>query len=78
MDSSKKSYASIVVWDLTEVTSLHLNFQLHHLLLTEFGITDIQACKAALSDPDTLTFDQVLSDRDIVSEIRCNSGLALH
>ena len=38
-------------------TSLPLNPHLHHLLLTEFGITDIQACKAALSDPDTLTYD---------------------
>ena len=24
------------------------------------GMTDSQACKAALSDPDTLTYDQVL------------------
>ena len=65
MDPSKKSYASIAALDLTEDTSLPLNSQLHHLLLTELGITDIQACKAALSDPDTLTYDQVLLDPDI-------------
>ena len=53
MDSSKKSYASIAALDLTEDTSLPLNPHLHHLLLTELGITDIQACKAALSDPNT-------------------------
>ena len=50
---------------MNEATSLPLNHHLHHLLLTEFGITDIQACKAALSDPETLTYDQVLSDPDI-------------
>ena len=65
MDPSKESYASIAALDSTEETSLPLNFHLHHLLLTEFGITDIQACKAALSDPDTLTYDQNLSDPDI-------------
>ena len=59
MDPSKKSYASIAALNLTENTSLPLNPQLHHLLLTELGITDIQACNAALSDPDTLTNDQV-------------------
>ena len=62
---SKKSYASIVDLDLTEDTSLPLNPQLHHHLLTELGITDIQACKASLSDRDTLTCDQVLLDPDI-------------
>ena len=62
---SKKSYVSIAALDLTEDTSLPLNPHLHHLLLTELGITDIQACKAALSDPDTLTYDQVLFDPDI-------------
>ena len=56
---------SIAALDLTEDTSLPLNPQLHHLLLTELGITDIQACKAALSNPDTLTYDQVLLDPDI-------------
>ena len=65
MDPSKKSYASIAALDLTEDTSFLLNPQLHHLLLTELGITDIQTCKAALSDPDTLTHDQVLLDPDI-------------
>ena len=35
------------------------------VILTELGITDIQACKAALSDPDTLTYDQVLLDPEI-------------
>ena len=49
-------YASIVVIDLTEDTSLLLNPQLHPLLL---------ASKAALSDPDTLAYDQVLLDPDI-------------
>ena len=62
---SKKSYASSAVLDLTLDTSLPLNPQPHHLLLTELGITDIQACKAALSNPDTLTYDRVLSDPDI-------------
>ena len=65
MDPSKKSYASIAALDLTEDTSLCLNPQLHHLLLTELGTTDIQVCKAALSDPDTLIYDQVLLDPDI-------------
>ena len=65
MDPSKKSYVSIAALDLTEATSLPLNSHLHHLLLTEFGITDIQACKAALSDPDMLTYHQVLLDPDI-------------
>ena len=50
---------------MNEATSLPLNHHLHQLLLTEFGITNIQACKAALSDPDTLTYDQVLLDLDI-------------
>ena len=62
---SKKSYASIAALDLTEDTSLPLNPHLHHLLLTEPGIPDIQACKTALSDPDTLTYDQGLLDPDI-------------
>ena len=44
---------------------MYLKSHLHQLLLTEFGITDIQASKAALSTPDTLTYDQVLSDPDI-------------
>ena len=65
MDPSKKSYASIAALDSTGDTSLPLNFHLYHLLLTEFRITDIQACMAALSDPDTLTYDHVLSDPDI-------------
>ena len=65
MDPSKTSYASIAALDLTGDASLPLNPQLHHLLLTELGITDIQACKAALSDPDTLTYDQVLLDPDV-------------
>ena len=65
MDPSKKSYASIRALDLTEDTSLALNPHLQHLLLTKLGITDNQACKAALSDPDTLTYDQVLLDPDI-------------
>ena len=65
MDPSKKSYTSIAALDLTEDISLPLNPQLDHLLLTELGITDIQACKAALSDPDTLTYNQVLLDPDI-------------
>ena len=60
MDPSKKSYASIAALDLNENISLPLNAHLHHLLLTEPGITDIQACKAALAEPDTLTYDQVL------------------
>ena len=47
---SKKSYVSVAALDLTEDTSLPLNPNLHHLLLTELGITDIQAYKAALSD----------------------------
>ena len=47
------------------LASLPLSFHIHHLLLTEFQITDIQAHKAAVSDPDTLTYDQVLSDPDI-------------
>ena len=47
MDLSKRSYASIAA-DLTEDTSLPLNPHLHHLLLTELEITDIQACKAGL------------------------------
>ena len=59
----KRSYASVAALDCTEDTSLPLNPQLHHLLLTELGITDIQASKAALSDP--LTYDQVLMDPDI-------------
>ena len=58
--SSKMSYASIAALDLTEDTP-----QLHHLLLTELGMTDIQASKAALSDPDTLIYDQVLLDPGI-------------
>ena len=62
MDPSKKSYLSIAALDLTEDTSLPLNPQLHYLFLTEHGITDIKACKAALSDPDTLTYDQVFLD----------------
>ena len=65
MDPSKKSYASIVALDLNEATSLPLNPHLQHLVLNEFGITNIQACKAALSDPDTLSYDQILSDPDI-------------
>ena len=65
MDPSKKSYASIAALDLTEATSLPLNSHLHHLLLTKFGITYIQAYKAALLDPDTPTYDQDLSDPDI-------------
>ena len=65
MDPSKKSYASITALDLTEDTSLPLNPHLHHLLLTELGITDIQACQAALSDPNTHTYNQVLLDPDI-------------
>ena len=60
-----RSYASIAALDLTEEPSLPLNFHLHHLVLTELEITDIQGCKAALSDPDTLTYDQVLSDPDV-------------
>ena len=43
MDPSKKSYASIAALDFTEDTSLPLNSHQHHILLTEFGITDIQA-----------------------------------
>ena len=50
---------------MTEDTSLRLTPQLHHLLLTELGITYIQACKESISDPDTLTYDQVLLDPDI-------------
>ena len=65
MDPFKKSYASITAMELTEATSLPLDPQLHHLLLTELGITDIQSCKGALSDPETFTYDQVLSDPDI-------------
>ena len=65
MDLSKKFYASNAALDLSEATSLPLNSHLHHLLLTKFGITDIQTCKAALSDSDTLTYDQVVSDADI-------------
>ena len=65
MDPSKKSYASIAALILNDATSLSLNPHLHHLLLIEFGITNIQACMAAISDPDTLTYDQVLSDPDI-------------
>ena len=61
----KKSYASIADLDLTEDTSLPLNPHLYYLLDTDLGITDIQPCKAALSDPDTLTSDQVLLDPDI-------------
>ena len=38
---------------------------LHHLILTKFVITDILARKAALSDTDTFTYDQVLLDPDI-------------
>ena len=60
MDSSKKSYASIAAFDLNEPTSLPHSPHLHHLFLNELGITDIQACKAALSDSDTLTYDQDL------------------
>ena len=48
-----------------EDTTLPMNPQLHHLLFTELRVTDIQGCKAALSDPDTLTYDQVLLDPDI-------------
>ena len=48
-----------------KILSLPLNPQLRHLLLTELGITDIQTCKAVLTDPDTLTYDQVLLDPDI-------------
>ena len=58
-------HKSIAALDLNESTSLPLNPHLHHLVLTEFGITNIQACKAALSDPDTLSYDQILSDPDI-------------
>ena len=65
MDPSKKSYASSIALDLTEATSLPLNSHLHHLLLTKFGITNIQAFHPALSDPDTLTYDRVLLDPDI-------------
>ena len=65
MDPSKKSYESIAALGLNEVTSLPLNHHFHHLLLAEFGVTNIQACKAALSDPDTLAYDQVLLDPDI-------------
>ena len=61
----KKSYASIADLDLTEDTSLPLNPHLYYLLVTDLGITDIQPCKAALSDPDTLTYDQALLDPDI-------------
>ena len=65
MDPSKKSYASIEALDLTENTSLPLNPQLRYLLLTQLGITAFQVYKAALSYPDTLTYDQVLLDPDI-------------
>ena len=50
MDPSKKTSASIAALDLNEATSLPLNHHLHHLLLSKFGITNIQACKAALQD----------------------------
>ena len=65
MDPSKMSYASISALEFTEATSLPPNSHLCPLLLTEFGIIDIQVCKAALSDPDILTYDQSLSDPDI-------------
>ena len=65
MDPSKKSNASIAALDLNEDTSLPLNPHLHHLLLTKFGYTNIQRCEAALSDPDTLSYDQVFLDPDI-------------
>ena len=65
MFPSKKSYASIAALGLNKATSLPLNHHLHHLLTTKFGITNIQDCKVALSVPDTLTYDQVLSDPDI-------------
>ena len=65
INPSKKTYAPIAAQDLKEATSLPLNPHLHHLLMTEFEITDIQAFKAALSDPDTLSYDQVLSDPEI-------------
>ena len=65
MDPSMKSYASSAALDLTADTSLPLNPHFHLLLLTEIGITDIQAYKAALSDPDTLTYDKVLLEPDI-------------
>ena len=71
MHPSKKSYASIEALDLTENTSLPLNPQLHYLLLIQLGITDIQAYKAALSYPDTLTYDQVLMDADIEEWKKC-------
>ena len=60
MDTFKKSYASIAALSFIEATSLPHSPHLHHVLLTKFRITYIQACKAALSDPDTLTYDQVL------------------
>ena len=65
MDPSNKSYASIAALDFDEATSLPLTHHLHHLHLTQFGITNIQACNAALSDPDTLTYEQVLLDANI-------------
>ena len=66
MDPSKTSYASSAALDfLTQDTSLPLNPQFHHLLLIELGITDIQAWLATHSDPDTLTYDQVLLDQTL-------------
>ena len=38
---------------------------MYHALLLQCNLYDLEVCKAAVSDPDTLPFDQILLDLDL-------------
>ena len=42
-----------------------MNYHLYHTLLQQSNLCDLAICKAAASDPDTLSFDQILLEPNL-------------
>ena len=64
MDPANTTYAANVIVTSDDVFEC-LAMPIYHALLLQFNLYNPEVCKAAVSNPDTLLFDQILLDPDL-------------
>ena len=68
MDSSKQSYANTLAAHAdahADEPTPTIAYYLHHVLLQQSNLFNLEVCKAAVSDPDIFSFDDILTLSDL-------------
>ena len=68
MDSSKQSYANTLAAHAdahADEPTPTIAYYLYHVLLQQSNLFNLEVCKAAVSDPDIFSFDDILTHSDL-------------